>query len=457
MLTVLAFLAALGLLIAVHEYGHYRVAVACGVKVLRFSVGFGKTIWRWQPKRQHPGQTTEFVIGAFPLGGYVKMLDEREGPVDDAERQRAFNVQPLKVRAAIVAAGPAANLLLAVLLYACVNWIGVQEPRAVLASPVESSVAAKAGLRGGELVRRAGWAQEDMEPVRSLDDLRWLLTRATLDGRDLWVDVARSEEGEGRLVLLPLSRIEAREADAALFRKIGILGPWTPPVLGDVAAGGAADRSGLRKGDVIIRIGPVPVVDGVQLRELIRGSVAGGQAVAAVWRIERAGGLIDVEVKPDVRLDNEKSVGRIGAFVGGPPAMVTVRHGILEGAWSAVVRTADVSLLTLRMLGRMLIGEASLKNLSGPLTIADYAGKSASLGLTQYLVFLALISVSLGVLNLLPLPVLDGGHLMYYLWEGVSGRSVSDAWMERLQRTGVALLMVMMSIALFNDVTRLFG
>ena len=172
MLTVLAFLAALGLLIAVHEYGHYRVAVACGVKVLRFSVGFGKTIWRWQPKRQHPGQTTEFVIGAFPLGGYVKMLDEREGPVDDAERQRAFNVQPLKVRAAIVAAGPAANLLLAVLLYACVNWIGVQEPRAVLASPVESSVAAKAGLRGGELVRRAGWAQEDMEPVRSLDDLR---------------------------------------------------------------------------------------------------------------------------------------------------------------------------------------------------------------------------------------------------------------------------------------------
>jgi regulator of sigma E protease len=174
-------------------------------------------------------------------------------------------------------------------------------------------------------------------------------------------------------------------------------------------------------------------------------------------RSERAGRTLDLQVTPDVATDAGRTIGRIGAFVGAPPDMVEVRHGPVDGLWKGAQRTWEVSLLTLRMMGRMVIGEASLKNLSGPLTIADYAGKSASLGLVQYLLFLAMISVSLGVLNLLPLPVLDGGHLMYYLWEAVTGRSVSDAWMERLQRGGVAVLLVMMSIALFNDVTRLFG
>jgi regulator of sigma E protease len=173
--------------------------------------------------------------------------------------------------------------------------------------------------------------------------------------------------------------------------------------------------------------------------------------------VEREGRVVEVQVQPDVAQDSGNAVGRIGAFVGSPPEMVEVSYGPLDGLWRGVVKTWDISLLTLRMLGRMVIGEASLKNLSGPLTIADYAGKSASMGLLQYLVFLAMISVSLGVLNLLPLPVLDGGHLMYYLWEAVTGRSVPDAWMERLQRGGVAVLLVMMTIALFNDVTRLFG
>ncbi|MBI2768608.1 MAG: RIP metalloprotease RseP [Burkholderiales bacterium] len=452
LLTIAAFIVALGLLIAVHEYGHYRVAVACGVKVLRFSVGFGRTLYRWQPKNPRPGQSTEFVIGAFPLGGYVKMLDEREAPVAPDERHRAFNTQPLKARAAIVAAGPAANLLLAVLLYAIVNWYGVQEPKAILASPVAGSVAEQAGLHGGERVDRAGFDGEALEPVRSFEDLRWLLTRGALDARDVRIGIEA-----GRDLLLPLSQIQARDADAQLFRKVGIMGPYTPPLIGELVVGGAGDKSGLRKGDLVQAVDGKPVVDGQQLREVIRASARGGQPVAAQWQLRRGAETLVLAVTPQVVREGEATIGRIGAFVGAPPEFVSVRYGPLDGLWKGAERTWEVSLLTLRMMGKMVIGEASLKNLSGPLTIADYAGKSASLGLTQYLVFLALISVSLGVLNLLPLPVLDGGHLMYYLWEAATGRSVSDAWMERLQRGGVAVLLVMMSIALFNDVTRLFG
>jgi len=457
MLTIVAFIVALGLLIAVHEYGHYRVAVACGVKVLRFSVGFGKTIYRWQPRRQKLGQCTEFVIGAFPLGGYVKMLDEREGPVAPEERHLAFNTQPLRSRTAIVAAGPVANLLLAVLLYATVNWVGVEEPKPIIAGPVAGSAADRAGLRGGEEIEKAGFEGEALQAVRSFEDLRWLLTRGALDGRDVRLQLAPSSEGAGRQALLALSQVRSPDADVQLFRKIGIMGPWTPPVIGEVMAGGAADRAGLRKGDVILFIGATRVLDGQQLRDRIRASVKTGEGVPDTWQVRRGDRTLELAVAPDIVRDGETAIGRIGAYVGAPPQFVTVRYGAAEGLSKGAQRTWEVSVLTLRMMARMVIGQASLKNLSGPLTIADYAGKSASLGLTQYLVFLALISVSLGVLNLLPLPVLDGGHLMYYLWEAVTGRGVSDAWMERLQRGGVAVLLVMMSIALFNDVTRLFG
>ncbi len=457
MLTIVAFIVALGLLIAVHEYGHYRVAVACGVKVLRFSLGFGTTLYSWRPRRQRAGQDTEFVIGAFPLGGYVKMLDEREGPVAPEERHLAFNTQPLRARTAIVAAGPLANLLLAVVLYACVNWYGVEEPKPILASPVAGSVAERAGLHGGEEVRQAGFEGGPLQAVRSFEDLRWLLTRGALDGRDVRLQLASRSGGAGREALLALSQVHSADADVHLFRKIGIMGPWTPPLIGEVMAGGAASRAGLRKGDIVLAIGQQPIGDGQQLREKIRSSVKPGEPAGQTWRVQRAGQTLEIAVTPDAVIDGEARVGRIGAFVGAPPAFVTVRYGPVDGLWKGAQRTWEVSLLTLRMMGRMVIGQASLKNLSGPLTIADYAGKSASLGLAQYLVFLALISVSLGVLNLLPLPVLDGGHLMYYLWEAVTGKSISEAWMERLQRGGVAVLLVMMSIALFNDVTRLFG
>ncbi len=465
MLTLIAFIVALGVLIAVHEYGHYRVAVACGIKVLKFSIGFGKPIYTWRLA----GKSTEFCIGILPLGGYVKMLDEREAPVDLAERHLAFNTQPLASRAAVVAAGPAANLLLAIALYSVVNWVGVQEPRAVLASPVAGSVAESAGLRGRELVQQAAFEGETPEPVRSFEDLRWRLTQGALDGRDVRLVVSEGTAGENsasaptREVLLKLGALNASDADAQLFRKIGILGPWTQPVIGEVMAASPAEKAGLKAGDVVRRVGDKGVIDGQQLREAIRGSAATGVAGAAApiasqtWQIERAGQLLSVQVTPEVRQDGQDRVARIGAYVGAPPAFVQVRYGPIDGLWQGAVKTWQVSVLTLKMMGKMVTGQASLKNLSGPLTIADYAGKSASLGWSAYLLFLALISVSLGVLNLLPLPVLDGGHLMYYLWEAATGRTVSQAWLERLQRGGVALLLCMMSVALFNDVTRLFG
>ena len=452
LMTVAAFLVALALLIAVHEYGHYRMARACGVKVLRFSIGFGKTIFRWQKR----GSPTEFAIGLLPLGGYVKMLDEREGPVDASERHLAFNNQTVGRRAAIVAAGPAANLLLAVLLYALVNWIGMNEARALLAQPLPTSIAAKAGLRGGDEVLAAAEQGGGLSPVRSFDDLHWTLTRAALDGQAVSLDV-RSADGGTRRVELPLDQLNRREADAQMVRDIGLLGPLTIPLVGDVQPDGAAAAGGLQKGDIVRRIGDIAISDGAQLRDRIRASVRDGKALTQTWQVERAGVLRNLTVTPALVTEGATAFGRIGAFVGGPPEMLRVRYGVVEGLWRGVVKTWEVSALSLRMMGRMVIGQASLKNLSGPLTIADYAGKSASMGFVQYLIFLALISVSLGVLNLLPLPVLDGGHLVFYAWEVITGKGVSEAWLGHLQRGGVAVLLLGMSIALYNDVSRIFG
>jgi regulator of sigma E protease len=453
MTTVLAFVLALGLLIAIHEYGHYRVAVACGIKVLRFSIGFGRPVLRWRLR----GNPTEFVIGLLPLGGYVRMLDEREGPVEESLRHLAFNTQPLRSRVAVVAAGPLANLLLAAVLYAAVSWIGVEEPQAIVSTPAAGSVAERAGLRSGDWVLQAAVQNEEAEPVRSFDDLRWRLAQSALEGERLLLLVqAQAQRGQGgtREVWLDLSGFERAEANAQLFRDIGVVAPWSRPVMGQVQAGGAADKAGLQAGDLVLAIDGRRIDDAAGLREIVRQST---QSAVQLWQIDRRGQRLELPVQPQTGDDGGTRIGRIGAFLGEPAQKVLVRQDFLQASWEGLAKTWEVSALTLRMIGKMLVGEASLKNLSGPLTIADYAGKSAGLGLTAYLLFLAMISVSLGVLNLLPLPMLDGGHLMYYLWEGITGRSVTEIWMDRLQRVGMAALLLMMSIALFNDVMRLLG
>lgn len=446
MIALLSFLLALGILITIHEYGHYRVAVACGVKVLQFSVGFGKVLWRWQ----RPGGT-EFMLCALPLGGYVRMLDEREAPVLPHDRHLALGSKPLWARALIVLAGPLANFLLAIVLFASVHWIGTQEQKAVLASPPAGSLSERSGLRAGDWVREVSLGSDEWEPVRSMVDLNWQVVQATLRSQALRIRVTDVTGLSSRTLSLDTRQIDNPEIDSSLMRRVGI-NAWREAVAAAVPEGPAA-QAGLQPGDRILRVGDVPVVDAAHLESLIRAH--GANVGPMVWHVQRGLQALTLNVTPV--FDAQAQVARARVYLGGAPEVVNVRYGFADGLVRAMRNTWDQSSMTLSMLGRMLVGEASVKNLSGALSIADYAGKSASIGLEAYLGFLAVLSVGLAVLNLLPLPILDGGHLMYYLFEALTGRPVPEPWLDRLQRFGMIILFLLMLLALFNDVTRLLG
>jgi regulator of sigma E protease len=446
--TIASFVVALGLLIVVHELGHYVVARWCGVKVLRFSVGFGRAL---VARRLGPDQT-EWVIAAVPLGGYVKMVDEREGDVAPADLPRAFNRQSVWKRFAIVVAGPAANFLLAIALYWCLFLSGVQEAKPILAAPEVGTAAAQAGVRAGDTIR----AIND-ERVAGWQDVRWRLLQLALDRQQARIEVA---DGRGAIDwrTLDLSRVAAEEVEGDLLAKLGmrLYRPDLPPVIGKVIAGGVAAGAGLAAGDRVAVVNGERIASWEQLVAKVRASP--GRAL--VLEIDRAGATRRVELVPESAAQGTETIGRIGAAPQVDPEALKayyfeVRYGPVEAGAKAVARTWEMSIFSLRMLGKMIVGEVSWRNLSGPVTIADYAGQSASLGLAPYLAFLALISISLGVLNLLPIPLLDGGHLMYYTIEVLKGSPVSERAMEIGQRAGLAVLLFLMAFAFYNDINRL--
>ncbi len=452
-MTLLAFLLALGVLITVHEWGHYRVAVACGVKVLTFSIGFGKPLLRWKSRKPHAGQDTEFCISLIPLGGYVKMLDEHEGDVSPQDAPMAFNRQPLWARTAIVSAGPVANLVLAVCLYAATFWIGQYETQAMLAAPVAGSVADVAGVRSGDTVLRAGTAADDLQEIASLDALRWWLLQQ--DASSVYLEVQPQGKQSSRILSLPALGQDAMSKDGNAWQARGFTGAWRRAVLGEIQEGRPADVAGLKRGDEVLRIDGQVVNDASVLRAMVRASGQQPSPMMQVWDIARQGHLLRIHVTPERITEGTQYMGRIGAQVGEPPAKVWVQYSLFDGLYQAAAKTWEVIVMTLDMLWRLLTGHASLDNLSGPLTMADYAGRSASLGLGAYLSYLALVSVSLGVFNLLPLPMLDGGHLLYYLYEACTGHPPSPTWLEAMQRGGLAILVALMVFSLFNDVVRL--
>ncbi len=446
--SALAFLVALGVLIAVHEYGHYKLARWCGVKVLRFSIGFGRVVWRRQPT---PGGT-EFTLSALPLGGYVRMLDSREGDVKAEERREAFDLKPLWQRAAVVAAGPVANLGLAVLVYALVNWIGAEEPRAQMTAPVAGSLADQAGMRSGDWVRALSIEEQPWREVMSLGDLHGQLAQAALLHQPVKLEVTDGRGAHRRHVLLPLNRLTDTELNDATRRQIGLGGAYIEPVAEVVLPGGPAEAAGLKAGDRVLSVAGQAVEDAGQITEKVRAATAGEPLLLT---IERAGELRQLTVLPRLDVDNGRKVVRIAVQF--HAARELVRLGPVAGFTRGAGQVWETSVMSVKLMGRMLVGQASLRNLSGPLTIADVAGQTARRGMVDFLRFLALISVSLGVLNLLPLPMLDGGLLMYYLFEGLTGKPVSDLWLKWLQRGGALVLLMMMSIALSNDVARHLG
>ncbi|MFJ2988387.1 RIP metalloprotease RseP [Collimonas sp. NPDC087041] len=448
--TILAFIVALGSLVVIHELGHYWVARLCGVKVLRFSVGMGKIVFS---RRFGPDQT-EWALSILPLGGYVKMLDAREQDVSGLspqELKREFTSQSVWKRMAIVAAGPLANFALAILLFAGLYTYGVPEPTTKVRVTSEQSAAYKAGLRGGDLITAVNG-----DPVQIWSELRWKVLQGAVDKTPVKLDIQRPDPAvaDGHLldtVSLPVDSLNTKDLEGDYLGKLGIGLARPKAVLGKVMPDGPAMKAGLREGDLVTAIDGQPVADGLALVERVRA--APGKLLNL--SVLRNGNTLAVNVTPEAQDANGTQIGLIKVEVPLAPEMIVASSPPLQALAKGAKRTWDSSILTLRMLGKMVIGEVSWKNITGPITIADYAGQTARIGAISYLSFIALISISLGVMNLLPIPVLDGGHLLYYSLEVLTGRPISERVGAIAQRAGIGILMTLMMVAVFNDIVRL--
>lgn len=448
--SVAAFVVAIGVLVTVHEFGHFWVARKVGVRVLRFSIGFGKPLWR----RQANPEATEFVVAAIPLGGYVKMLDEREGEVPAGQRDQAFNRKPLGSRVAVVVAGPLFNFLFAIVAYWLTFVTGVPGMKPVIDVPASDSVAARAGLELRDEI-----VSVDGEVTPTWNTAVIALLDGALDHRSVTLEV-QALDGGRRNVVLRLEEADELLGRGDLLRKLG-LSPWRPPVpavIDKVIAGGAAEAAGLESGDRILRADGEDIDEWSHWVDYVRDRP--GKTIAT--EVERDGTVVMLALRPDAVEMDDSTVGRIGASVHIPEELgsslrTVVRYGPLQSIGEALAKTWRMTELTVRTLWKMLIGQASVENISGPISIAQYAGYSAQIGFASFLGFLAIVSISLGVLNLLPIPVLDGGHLLYYAIEFIKGSPVSEQTEIVGQKIGIALLLVLMTLAIFNDFNRLLG
>lgn len=455
MLTALAFIFTLGLLVTVHEYGHFQVAKWCGVKVLKFSIGFGKPLFT----KKIGNDQTEFVLAAIPLGGYVKMLDEREFEQDSSKEQyseselkRAFNRQSVIKRIAIVLAGPAANLILAIFLYWWLFMMGVVGMKPIVGKVIEHSPAAVASITLGETIQKING-----KDVATWQDARWLLLNESLENKNVEIQ-AINEKKEIHIHQLNVASINLDDANKDILTSLGltIFQPDVPARIGEVVKSSPADLGGLVSDDLVLTINH----NQVKIWEDFVQEIRQHPNIPLEIVVQRDAQEIKLSVRPEPVIENDKTVGRIGAAFKMEQSeldkrFVTSHYSSTEALTKAAEKTWETSIFSLKMLWNMVTGQVSLKSVSGPVTIASYAGQSAHMGIKVFISFLALISISIGVLNLLPIPVLDGGHFMYYMVEILTGKPVSEAVMNIGQRIGFFLLGSMMILAFYNDINRL--
>ncbi len=452
MLTILAFILTLGILVTVHEYGHFQVAKWCGVKVLKFSVGFGNPLWSKKIGRDQ----TEFVIAAIPLGGYVKMLGEEpfseEGSLADQDKSRALNQQSVIKRMAIVLAGPFANLLLAIILYWALFMTDVIGIKPIIGSVIDNSPAAVSQIQSGDMIQKING-----KDVATWQDVRWLLLNESLKSSSVEIQVIDSNN-EVHVYHMTISNLNYDDANIDVLDVLGLTAYQlkVPARIGEIIKGSPADSAGLKVGDLVLAINNKGIVDW----EAFVHEIKLYPAKKIEMLIQRDADELRLEIIPDEVNEKGKVIGRIGAGYKVEQAqldqyLITQHFSLAEALVKSVGKTWETAIFSLKMLGNMLLGNVSWKGMSGPVTIASYAGQSANMGLKAFIGFLALVSISIGILNLLPIPILDGGHFMYYMIEFFTGKPVSEAVINTGQRIGFFILGWMMVLALYNDMNRL--